>query len=102
MSKRMYHPCHKLSVPSAKLFWCRHCMQMFEDAITRWKHSRTCKGSRKVTDDKDLNGQVSRVTNYSSVNNLCTECIFTVPTKFSSGKHVRVIHPCTSLYNSFI
>lgn len=33
-------------------------MQMFEDAITRWKHSRTCKGSRKVTDDKDLNGQV--------------------------------------------
>lgn len=54
----MYHPCHKLSVPSAKLFWCRHCMQMFEDAITRWKHSRTCKGSRKVTDDKDLNGQV--------------------------------------------
>lgn len=45
MSKRMYHPCHKLSVPSAKLFWCRHCMQMFEDAITRWKHSKKCHAS---------------------------------------------------------
>ncbi|XP_045175043.2 uncharacterized protein LOC123536169 [Mercenaria mercenaria] len=45
MSKRMYHPCHKLSVPSAKLFWCRHCMQMFEDAISRWKHSKKCHAS---------------------------------------------------------
>ncbi|KAL4224996.1 hypothetical protein ACF0H5_015691 [Mactra antiquata] len=42
MSERMYHPCHKLSVPSAKLFWCRHCMQMFENAIARWKHSKKC------------------------------------------------------------
>lgn len=54
----MYHPCHKLSVPSAKLFWCRHCMQMFEDAITRWRHSRTCKGSTAQNREKDLNGQV--------------------------------------------
>lgn len=33
-------------------------MQMFEDAITRWRHSRTCKGSAKINREKDLNGQV--------------------------------------------
>lgn len=33
-------------------------MQMFEDAITRWRHSRTCKGSAKISREKDLNGQV--------------------------------------------
>ncbi|GFR84148.1 hypothetical protein ElyMa_004143800 [Elysia marginata] len=37
------HPCHLLSLPSAKRFWCRHCMAVFEDAITRWRHSRTCR-----------------------------------------------------------
>lgn len=33
-------------------------MQMFEDAITRWKHSRTCKGTAIASREKDLNGQV--------------------------------------------
>lgn len=37
------HPCHFLSLPSARRFWCRHCMSVFEDAITRWRHSRTCR-----------------------------------------------------------
>ncbi|CAL1541162.1 unnamed protein product [Lymnaea stagnalis] len=37
------HPCHLLSLPSAKRFWCRHCMTVFEDAITRWRHSRSCR-----------------------------------------------------------
>ncbi|KAH9518691.1 hypothetical protein Btru_005992 [Bulinus truncatus] len=37
------HPCHLLSLPSAKRFWCRHCMTVFEDAITRWHHSRSCR-----------------------------------------------------------
>lgn len=37
------HPCHRLSVPAAKRFWCRHCMMVFDDAITRWRHSRTCR-----------------------------------------------------------
>ncbi|RUS89537.1 hypothetical protein EGW08_002655, partial [Elysia chlorotica] len=37
------HPCHLLSLPSAKRFWCRHCMSVFEDAITRWRHSRSCR-----------------------------------------------------------
>ncbi|KAK7491427.1 hypothetical protein BaRGS_00017256, partial [Batillaria attramentaria] len=37
------HPCHRLSVPAAKRFWCRHCMMVFEDAITRWRHSRSCR-----------------------------------------------------------
>ena len=38
-----HHPCHRLSVPAAKLFWCRHCMEKFEDPISRWRHSKTCK-----------------------------------------------------------
>ena len=42
-AKVTHHPCHNLSVPSAKRFWCRHCMQVFGDAITRWRHSRTCR-----------------------------------------------------------
>ena len=33
-------------------------MQMFEDAISRWRHSKTCKGSAKLNREKDLNGQV--------------------------------------------
>ncbi|XP_012937323.2 uncharacterized protein LOC101854252 [Aplysia californica] len=37
------HPCHLLSLPSAKRFWCRHCMSVFDDAITRWRHSRSCR-----------------------------------------------------------
>ena len=37
------HPCHLLSLPQAKRFWCRHCMTVFEDAITRWRHSRSCR-----------------------------------------------------------
>ncbi|KAL3842242.1 hypothetical protein ACJMK2_020278 [Sinanodonta woodiana] len=61
-SSKLYHPCHKLSVPSAKIFWCRHCMQMFEDAISRWRHSRICRGSSGVgvqgKQNKDKNGQV--------------------------------------------
>ncbi|KAK3605530.1 hypothetical protein CHS0354_013153 [Potamilus streckersoni] len=61
-SSKLYHPCHKLSVPSAKIFWCRHCMQMFEDAISRWRHSRICRGSSGVgvqgKQNKDRNGQV--------------------------------------------
>ncbi|KAJ8299221.1 hypothetical protein KUTeg_023281 [Tegillarca granosa] len=39
----MSHPCHTLSNPSAQLFWCRHCMKIFEDPIQRWRHSKTCK-----------------------------------------------------------
>ncbi|CAG5134567.1 unnamed protein product [Candidula unifasciata] len=41
--KEINHPCHLLSLPSAKRFWCRHCMTVFEDAITRWHHSRSCR-----------------------------------------------------------
>ena len=37
------HPCHLLSLPQARRFWCRHCMTVFEDAITRWRHSRSCR-----------------------------------------------------------
>ncbi|XP_041367560.1 uncharacterized protein LOC121382122 [Gigantopelta aegis] len=40
------HPCHRLSIPSARVFWCRHCMQQFEDPISRWRHSKTCKPSK--------------------------------------------------------
>lgn len=41
--KEISHPCHLLSLPSARRFWCRHCMTVFEDAITRWRHSRSCR-----------------------------------------------------------
>lgn len=37
------HPCHNLSNPSKRLFWCRHCMAKFIDPIQRWRHSKTCK-----------------------------------------------------------
>ncbi|XP_071100158.1 titin-like [Haliotis cracherodii] len=39
------HPCHRLSVPAAKRFWCRHCFEMFDDAISRWRHSKSCKNT---------------------------------------------------------
>ncbi|XP_050411088.1 uncharacterized protein LOC126825501 [Patella vulgata] len=48
------HPCHRLSIPSAKLFWCRHCMQSFEDPINRWRHSKTCKTIGPSNHDKRL------------------------------------------------
>ncbi|XP_046552713.1 titin-like [Haliotis rubra] len=39
------HPCHRLSVPAAKRFWCRHCFEMFDDPISRWRHSKSCKNT---------------------------------------------------------
>ena len=55
MESTSTHPCHRLSIPAAKLFWCRHCMQIFEDPITRWRHSKTClqSSSGKVRKDRD-------------------------------------------------
>lgn len=37
------HPCHQLSNPSARMFWCRHCMTGFPDPMQRWRHSKECK-----------------------------------------------------------
>ncbi|ESO91607.1 hypothetical protein LOTGIDRAFT_163332 [Lottia gigantea] len=58
------HPCHRLSIPSAKLFWCRHCMQSFEDPITRWRHSKSCKTGGIENHEKRIEQDVSALQQY--------------------------------------
>lgn len=57
----MSHPCHTLSNPSAQLFWCRHCMKIFEDPIQRWRHSKTCKKLVTSNPEQKIVGRDGRV-----------------------------------------
>eukprot|EP00106_Octopus_bimaculoides_P021456 XP_014788898.1 PREDICTED: serine-rich adhesin for platelets-like isoform X2 [Octopus bimaculoides] len=61
MESSSNHPCHRLSIPAARLFWCRHCMQIFEDPITRWRHSKTCLNSSSRNVKKDRDGRTMQV-----------------------------------------
>ncbi|GAB1598383.1 uncharacterized protein LOC115213796 [Argonauta hians] len=68
MESSSNHPCHRLSIPAARLFWCRHCMQIFEDPITRWRHSKTCLNSSSRNIKKDRDGRTMQV--FVNANNL--------------------------------
>ncbi|KAL8563202.1 hypothetical protein ACOMHN_029961 [Nucella lapillus] len=110
-SRVSHHPCHRLSVPSAKRFWCRHCMMVFEDAITRWRHSRSCRSAgfdnlvrrREIetqslqkmaeTLDPEMVTQISVPREDGSSNDLCC---FICRQRFESLDEMRehVKYPC--------
>ncbi|XP_052798186.1 uncharacterized protein LOC128230172 [Mya arenaria] len=103
MSKWMYHPCHKLSVPSAKLFWCRHCMQMFEDAISRWKHSRVCHAirgyKRKNTNSKVVQMYIKPDTVSYSSNVQPGQSVYHKPQVKKSSAELKCLI-CDTKFNS--
>ncbi|KAK7098608.1 uncharacterized protein [Littorina saxatilis] len=108
------HPCHRLSVPAAKRFWCRHCMMVFEDAITRWRHSRSCRSGgfdnfvrrREIetqalqkmaeTLDPDMMTQMSAPSGEGTAGNSKDLCCFICKQRFVSLDEMRehVKYPC--------